>query len=105
LRNLKIKTIIKKDTTLNFLVWHKNGTREAILMHVTAVLDAIKKHGHFQDYDKAEKVHKEAKKAVESARAALSLLDGSGTKAKRFHKKKAREAAEKTLAKALDSES
>ena len=25
LRNLKIKTMIKKDTTLNFLVWHKNG--------------------------------------------------------------------------------
>jgi hypothetical protein len=26
LRNLKIKTTIKKDTTLNFLVWHKKGT-------------------------------------------------------------------------------
>ncbi len=47
LRNLKIKTTIEKDTTLNFLVWHKNGSREAFLMHVTAVLDAIKKHGHF----------------------------------------------------------
>jgi hypothetical protein len=29
LRNLEIKTTIKKDTTLNFLVLHKNGTREA----------------------------------------------------------------------------
>ncbi len=74
-------------------------------MHVMAVLDAIKKRGHFQDYKKAEKVHEEAKKAVESARAALSLLDGTGTKAKRFCKKKAREAAEKALAKALDSKS
>ena len=46
-------------------------------MHLTTELDAIKKHGHFQDYKKAEKVYKEAKKAVESARAALSLLDGS----------------------------
>jgi hypothetical protein len=27
LRNLEIKTTIKKHTTLNFLVWHKNGTR------------------------------------------------------------------------------
>ncbi len=27
LRNLKIKTTLKKDTTLNFLVWHKNGTQ------------------------------------------------------------------------------
>jgi hypothetical protein len=74
-------------------------------MHVTAVLDAIKKRGHFQDYEKAEKVNKEAKKAVGSARAALSLLDGAGTKAKRFCKKKAREAMEKALAKALDSKS
>jgi hypothetical protein len=105
LRNLEIKTTIEKDTTLNFPVWHENGTWEAVLMHVTAVLDAIKKCGHIQDYKKAEKVHKEAKKAVESARAALSLLDGAGTKVKRFRKKKAREAAEKALAKALDSES
>jgi hypothetical protein len=28
LRNLEIKTTIKKDTTLNFLAWHENGTRE-----------------------------------------------------------------------------
>jgi hypothetical protein len=105
LRNLEIKTTIEKDTTLNFPVWHENGTREAFLMHVMAVLDEIKKRGHFQDCKKAEKVHKEAKKAVESARAALFLLDSTGTKAKRFCKKKAREAVEKALAKALDSES
>jgi hypothetical protein len=105
LRNLKIKTTIEKDTTLNFPVWHENGMWEAFLMHVTAGLDTIKKCGHFQDYHKAENIHKEAKKAIESARAALSLLDGSGTKAKRFCKKKAREAAEKALAKALDSKS
>ncbi len=53
-------------------------------MHVTVVLDAIKKHCHFLDYEKAEKVHEEAKKPVESARAGLSLLDGTGTKSKRF---------------------
>ncbi len=105
MRNLEIKTTIKKDTTLNFQVWHENGTREAFLMHVMAVLDVIKKRGHFQDYKKAEKVHKEAKKAVESARAALSLLNGTGTKAKRFCKKKASEAVEKALAKALNSKS
>jgi hypothetical protein len=100
LRNLEIKTTIKKDTTLNFPVWHKNGTREAFLMHMTAVLDAIKKRGHFLDYEKAEKVHKETKKAIESARAGLSLLDGNGAKSRRFCKKKAKEAAEKALAKA-----
>ncbi len=84
LRNLEIKTTIEKDTTLNFPVWHENGTCEAFLMHVTAVLDAIKKHDHFLDYKKAEKVHKEAKKAVESARAGLSLLNGTGAKSRRF---------------------
>jgi hypothetical protein len=103
LRNLEIKTTIKKDTTLNLLVWHENGTREAFLMHVMAVLDAIKKRGHFYDYKKAEVVHEAAKKSVESARAGLALLDGTGTKSKRFCKKKAREATEKALAKAQDS--
>ncbi len=98
LRNLEIKTTIEKDTTLNFPVWHKSGTREAFLMHVMVVLDAIKKRGHFLNYEKAEKVHKEVKKAVESARAGLSLLEGTGTKSKRFCKKKAREATEKALA-------
>jgi hypothetical protein len=50
LRNLKIKTTLKKDTTLNFPVWHKNRTQEAFVMHVTVVLDAIsKKRGNFKD--------------------------------------------------------
>ncbi len=106
LRNLKIKTTIEKDTTLNFPVWHKNdGTCEAFLIHVMAVLDAIKKRGHFQDYKKAEEVHEEVKKTFESARAGLSLLDSTGAKSRRFCKKKAKEAAEKALAKAQDSKS
>jgi hypothetical protein len=107
LRNLEIKTTIEKDTTLNFSVWHKNGTREAFLMHATAVLDDIKKFGHFHDYKKAEKAYEEAKKAVESARAGLLLLDGTGARSKKFRKKKAlaeaKEAAKEALAKAQDS--
>jgi hypothetical protein len=109
LRNLEIKTTIEKDTTLNFPVWHKNGTCKAFLMHMTAVLDAIKKRCHFHDYEKAEKAYNEAKKAVESARAGLSLLDGTGARSKKFCKKKAltkaKEAAKEALAKAQDSES
>ncbi len=50
LRNLKIMTTLEKDMTLNFPVWHENGTQEAFLMHVMAVLDAIKKRGTFKDY-------------------------------------------------------
>jgi hypothetical protein len=72
---------------LNFQVWCKNGTCEAFLMHVTAVLNAIKKHGHFYNYEKAVKDHEESTKAVESARAALPLLDGPGAKAKKLRKK------------------
>jgi hypothetical protein len=85
LRNLQIKTLLEKDTTLNFLVWHKNGSREAFLMHVMVVLDAINKRGHFKEYNKAQKAHDVAKKAVESAEAGLALLDGTsaGTKKNR----------------------
>jgi hypothetical protein len=78
LRNLQIKTLMEKDMTLNFLVWHKNGTQEAFLMHVTAVLDAIKKRGHFKDYDKAHKAYDGAKKAVELVEAGLALLNKTG---------------------------
>jgi hypothetical protein len=105
LRNLEIKTTIEKDTMLNFPVWHENGTHEAFLMHITAVLDVIKKRGHFNDYEKAEKDHKESRKADESARAALSLLDGTGAKAKRLCKKKTKEAKKDATAKVQDSES
>jgi hypothetical protein len=38
LQSLEIKTMIEKDTTLNLLVWQENGTREAFLMHVTALI-------------------------------------------------------------------
>ncbi len=105
LRNLEIKTTIEKDTTLNFPVWHKNGTREAFLMHVTAVLNAIKKCGHFNNYEKAAKDHKESRKAIESARAAIYLLDSTWAKAKRLRKKKTKEAKKDTTVKVLDSKS
>jgi hypothetical protein len=40
-----------------------------------AVLDAIKKRGHFKDYKKAQKAYVEHKGAVKSAKAGLVLLD------------------------------
>jgi hypothetical protein len=83
LRILEIKTTLEKDTTLNFPVWHKNGTREAFLMHVVALLDAIKKRGTFKDYNKAQKVYVEAKKAIESAEAGLALLNGTSAGSKK----------------------
>jgi hypothetical protein len=109
LRNLQIKTSLKKDMTLNFPVCHKNGTQEALLMHVMAVLDAIKKRGHFKDYDKAQKAYDEAKKAVKLAEAGLALLNGTSTGTKKNRKKKAlmkaKEAAKEALANAPDPKS
>jgi hypothetical protein len=64
MRSLEIEMTIKKDTTLNFLVWQENRTCEAFLMHVTAVINAIKKCGHLDDYQKAAWAYKKAKKPL-----------------------------------------
>jgi hypothetical protein len=85
---------------LNFLVWQENGTREAILMHVTPVINAIKKHGHLDDYEKAAWAYKKAKKAVESARAGLALLEKAGENLKKLSKKKTKEGEKEAPAKA-----
>jgi hypothetical protein len=87
MHNMEIKTTLEKDTMLNFPIWQENGTRKGFLMHVTAVLDAIKKHGHFIDYDKAAFKYKEASKAIASARAGLSLLEESEKKVSKARKK------------------
>jgi hypothetical protein len=104
LQNLQIKTLLKKDTTLNFPVWHKNGTREAFLMHVTAVLDTMKKRGHFNNYDRAQKAYEEATKAAKLAEAGLALLKGTSAgptpKRKKKALAKAKEAVKMALAKA-----
>jgi hypothetical protein len=82
MKNLQFKTSIDKDMTLNFPVWYGNRTKEAMLMHVTATLDAIKKCGHFKTYYEAQVAYMEQKEAVKLAKARLSLLDraskGSG---------------------------
>jgi hypothetical protein len=99
-----MKTLLKKDTTLNFPVWHKNGTREAFLMHVTAVLDAIKKRGDFKDYKKAEKAYVEAKQAVKSAKTGLALLNETSAGLGKLRKaKKAKVKAKEVEAKAKEA--
>jgi hypothetical protein len=86
MQNLQIKTLLEKDTTLNFPVWHDKGTKEAFLVHVTVVLDAIKKRGHFKDYEKAQKANVEHKQAVKLAKASLALLDGISEGSGESHK-------------------
>ncbi len=98
IKNLQVKTSIEKDTTLNFPVWYNNGTKEAKLMHVTATLNAIKKHGHFKDCNEAQAAYVEQKIAVKSAKASLSLLDGAskGSGKLRKNSKKANQAEAKS---------
>ncbi len=87
MRSMEIKTKLEKDTKLNFAVWQENGTPKAFLMHATAVLNAIKKHGHLDDYKKAAGQYEKAKEAVETARAGLLLLQESVKKASKEQKK------------------
>ncbi len=106
LRQLQIKTSLEKDTTLNFTVWQENGTREAFLMHMTVVLNAMKKRGHFNNYVKAYKAHKEAAKAAELAEAGLALLEETSKKiSERRIKKlaKAKKAMKEALKKAQET--
>jgi hypothetical protein len=74
-------------------------------MHVTAVLDAIKKRGHFNGYKKAQKANVEATKAAELAEAGLALLNGTYTGPKKNCKKNALEKANEALAKAQETKS
>ncbi len=104
MRSMEIKTTIKKDTSLNFSVWQENGTREAFLMHVTAVIDAIKKLGHLVDYEKVAWECEQAKEAVESARAGLSLMEESVRKLNK-EKKKTKEGEKVAPAKAPEPKS
>jgi hypothetical protein len=97
MRNLQIKTSLKKGTTLNFPVWHDNGTKEA-----------IKKRGYFKDYEKAQQAYVEHKQVVKSAKASLALLDrtskGSG-KSRKLKKAKETEAkAKEAEAKSKEAE-
>jgi hypothetical protein len=70
-------------------------------MHVTAVLDAIKKRGHFNDYNVAYKAHKEAAKAAESAEVGLGLPERTSEKLSKHKLKKLAKAAK--LAKAKEA--
>jgi hypothetical protein len=76
-------------------------------MHVTAVLDAMKKHGHFKYYDWAQKACEEAEKVAESAEAGLALLEGTSARTTSKRKKKvlakAKEAVKEALAKAQEA--
>jgi hypothetical protein len=67
-------------------------------MHVTAVLDTIKKRGHFKDYKDAQKAYVKQKEVVKSSKAGLAWLDGTSKGLGKSSKKskKAKEAKAKS---------
>jgi hypothetical protein len=93
MKGLQLKTSIVKDMTLNFPVWN-SGTTKAMLMHVMATLDTIKKRGHFKAYKEAQLLYVEKKEVAKIAKASLSLLDGAreGSRKSKKTSKKAKEA-------------
>jgi hypothetical protein len=100
LKDQHLKTHIGEDTTLHLSIWH-NGTKEAFLMHVGSMLDAVKKRGHFKDPQKAEVLYVSQKEAAKQAKAALALLDGVNEGAEKSKKsprkaKKAKKMAEES---------
>jgi hypothetical protein len=99
MKGLHLKISIGEDTTFHFSVWN-NGTKEAMLMHVDATLDAIKNRGHFQDYETAQALYMAKKEAAKQAKAGLTLLDGVSNCTEKSKKscKKAREAEAATKA-------
>jgi hypothetical protein len=75
-------------------------------MHVTAELDAMKKHGHFNNCIKAYKAHEEAAKVAELAEAGLALLEGTSKKISERRMKKlarAKKATKEALEKAQET--
>jgi hypothetical protein len=73
-------------------------------VHVTAALDAVKKCGHFKDYEKAQKSYVESKQVVELARAGLALLDKTSGRSRKGCKKKVEAKAKEAKAKAQETE-
>jgi hypothetical protein len=74
-------------------------------MHVTAIINAIKKRGHLDDYKKAAWAYKKAKKAIESDRAGLALLEETGENVKKLSKEKTKEGKKEAPGKAPEPKS
>ncbi len=99
MKGLQLKTSTGEDTTLHFPVWNI-CTKKAMLMHVMATLDTIKKRGHFQDYETAQALYVAKKEAAKQAKTGLALFDGvrDGTDKSKKSSKKAKEAEATTKA-------
>jgi hypothetical protein len=97
MKDLQLKTSIGKDAALNFPMWN-SSTKKAMLMHLTVILNTIKKRGNFNAYKEAQVLFVEKKKALNSANTSLSLLDGASKGSGKYKKtpKKAKEAKSMT---------
>ncbi len=75
-----LKTTIGEDAELRLPIWHC-GTHEALLMHVSTVLGAIKKWGTFKAYKEAQEV--EQRDVAKQAKAALAILPAPTSEGKK----------------------
>jgi hypothetical protein len=103
MKGLQTKTSIREDTTFNFSMWN-SGTEEAMLMHVTATLDTIKKRGHFEAYKEAQVLYVAKKEVVKQAKAGLSLLDGASKGSEKSKKSSEKAKEPKVTTRASDQE-
>jgi hypothetical protein len=81
-----LKTNIGEDAELPLPIWHF-GTRKTFLMHVSTVLNAIKKQGTFKAYKEACKAYVEQHKMVKQAKATLALLTAPTSKVEKDSEK------------------
>jgi hypothetical protein len=80
-----LKTQIGKGTELQVPIWHSR-TCKAFLIHMGSVLDAIKKRGHFEAHNIANKGNVEQRELMKQAKATLAKLDGTTSKGARTSK-------------------
>jgi hypothetical protein len=89
-----LKTTIGEDAELSLPIWHC-GTCKVFLMHVSTVIDAIKKRGTFKAYKEACEADVEQRKASKQAMAALAILNAAVSEGEKTSKKASENATQK----------
>jgi hypothetical protein len=97
-----LKSTIGEDAELCISIWHA-VMYEALFMHVSKALDAIKKRCSIKTYKEAVEAYKDQCKAVKQAKAALAHLMAPASKGKKASKKAVKKSPEKASQKTKES--
>jgi hypothetical protein len=84
--NQSLKTTIGVDAELHLPIWHCR-MRKAFLIHVSSILNAIKKRGTFKAYKEAYQAYVEQKEVAKQVKATLALFTAPTSKGKIASKK------------------